>query len=220
MIVAVNRELGAGGLSVGEALAKEFGATLLDERALIAELARRGGFSAEYLQRIDERPPSLASAFMHDLAKATVLVQAMELRTNERVVLDEVRAVVLGHAQRGHVVLIGHDGAKLMEGSVTRAEVFSLLLHARRGWRVEQVMHRFSLGRAEADERVRRTDELRRRYLQHFFEHDLYDAHTYDLVVDTERIGIQAAIEVAITAVHAAAARTTRAPEAGGASSV
>ncbi|HEY5425083.1 MAG TPA: cytidylate kinase-like family protein [Candidatus Tumulicola sp.] len=204
MIVAVNRELGAGGLSVGEALAAEFGATLLDERALIAELAQRGGFSAEYLARVDERPPSLASAFMEDLAKATLLVAAMELRTNERAVLDEVRDVVLHHARAGDVVLIGHGGAKLMETSVPRRDLFSILLHARRAWRVERVMYRFRLGRKAAEDRVRRIDELRRRYIRHFFEQELFDAQAYDLVVDTERVGMDAAIDLAKTAVRAA----------------
>jgi cytidylate kinase len=204
MIVAVNRELGAGGLSVGEALAAEFHATLLDERTLIAELARHGGFSAEYLERIDERPPSAASSFMHDLARATLLVQAMQLTTNESAVLDEVRAIVLRHAGAGDVVLIGHGGSKLMEGHVARAEIFSILLHARRGWRVERVMYRFGIARERAEERVARTDELRRRYLRHFFEHDLFDARAYDLVIDTERVGIDAAVEIVKSAVRAA----------------
>jgi cytidylate kinase len=204
MIVAVNRELGAGGLSVGEALAREFSATLLDERTLIAKLAERGGFSAEYLERIDERPPSLATSFMSDIARATVLVQAMEFQSSEDAVLDEVRAVVLELAQRGNVVLIGHGGAKLMTDRIGRGELFSLLLHARRGWRVGQVMRRFSIGHKEADERVRHTDELRLRYLKHFFEYDLYDARTYDLVIDTERVGIEAAIEIAKAAVGVA----------------
>ncbi|MHB8153082.1 MAG: cytidylate kinase family protein, partial [Bacillati bacterium] len=60
MIIMISRQFGAGGLSVGEALAAAIGAELLDERTIIAELASRGGFSAEYLQRIDEKPPTLA----------------------------------------------------------------------------------------------------------------------------------------------------------------
>jgi cytidylate kinase len=205
MIVAVNRELGAGGLSVGEALAAEFGATLLDERTLIAKLAQRGGFSAEYLEHIDERPATIATSFMADIARATALVQAMEFRSSEHTVLDEVRAIVLEErAHHGSVVLIGHGGAKLMAEHVARGELFSLLLHAGHAWRVQQVMHRFDLAREEAEERVHRTDELRARYLRNFFESDLYDARTYDLVIDTERVGIATAIDVAKAAVRAA----------------
>ncbi|HTX58224.1 MAG TPA: cytidylate kinase-like family protein [Verrucomicrobiae bacterium] len=204
MIVAIGRELGAGGLSVGEALARDLGACLLDERMLVGELSRRGGFSAEYLQRIDEQPPSLASSFLRDIARAAALADAADARSPEGAVHDEIRAVVLERARRGHAVLIGHGGAKLLEGHVARGEIFSLLLHAGRPWRVRRVMERFAIDRAEAEERVRRTDELRRRYCAYFFSLDLYDAHNYDLVIDTERVGIASAIRIATEAVRAA----------------
>jgi cytidylate kinase len=205
MIVAISRELGAGGLSVGEAIAAELGASLLDERTLIAELAQRGGFSAEYLSRVDEAPPSLVSTFMHDIARATALVQAMDVRSTEHAVHDEIRGIVMQRAAQGSVVLIGHGGAHLLGQDVRRKDVFSLLLHAGRAWRIGQVMERFQIGRTEAEQRVRQTDELRRRYVQHFFSTDIYDAHNYDLVLDTERVGIAAAISIALATLRATA---------------
>lgn len=204
MIVTVQRELGAGGLSVGEALAADLSATLLSERIIIENLCERGGFTADYLAKIDERPPSAASTFMSDLARATALVQAMEWRSTEHAVVDEIRALVLDASQRGHVVVVGHGGRQLLQGAVDRAEVFSILLHAHREWRIEQVRKRWNLTGDDAAERVRRTDDLRRKYLQHFFAADLYDARAYDLVLDTERVGIETAIEIARTALHAA----------------
>ncbi len=206
MIVTISRELGAGGLSVGEALAEDLGAALLDERTLIAELAARGGFSAEYLARIDERPPSLSSAFVQDIARAAALIQAMDVRTTEEAVHNEIRAIVLERAARGDVVSIGHGGAKLLTNAIPRSQIFALLLHARRAWRVQQVMQRFAIDREEAELRVRRTDDLRRRYVAHFFESDLYDAHNYDLVIDSERVGLEAAVAIARHAVRAASA--------------
>jgi cytidylate kinase len=203
MIVTIQRELGAGGLSVGEALAAEFNATLLDERSIVERLAARGGFSADYLQRIDERPPTFANSFMSDLARATAIVQAMEWKSSEHTVLDEIRSLVLETAQDGNVVVIGHGGRKLLSGHMLEDDLFSMLLHAHRDWRIEQLMRRFSWTREEATDRVQRTDELRKRYLRHFFSCELYDATVYDLVIDTERTGIDTAIELSKTAVNA-----------------
>lgn len=203
MIVAIQRELGAGGLSVGEALATELGATLLDERTIVEQLAARGGFSAEYLKRVDERPPTFANSFMSDLARATALVQAMEWRSTEHSVLEEIRSLVLDAAESGHVVLIGHGGGLLLAGTYPREEIFSIFLHADKAWRIEQVMRRFGWSEETAAERVRRTDDLRRKYLQHFFSCDLYDARKYDLVLDTERIGIEAAKSIATSTLRA-----------------
>ena len=197
MIVTIQRELGAGGLSIGEALAGELGATLLDERRIIDELSARGGFSSEYLQKIDEAPPTFANSFMTDLARATALVQAMEWRSTEDSILGEILSLVLKHAAENDVVLIGHGGPKLLADAVKRSEIFAILLHARRDWRVEQVMRRFDVSKEQAAERVRRTDDLRKKYQQHFFSADIYDARSYDLVLDTERIGIAASIDIA-----------------------
>ena len=214
MIVSIQRELGAGGLSVGEAVAAELDATLLDERTIIEQLAQRGGFSADYLQRIDERPPTFANSFMSDLARATALVQAMEWRSTEHAVLEEIRTLVLEAAKRGHVVLIGHGGCMLLAGVHPREEMFSIFLHAGKPWRIEQVQRRFGWPHDEAAERIRRTDELRRKYLQHFFSADLYDARKYDLVLNTERIGIEAAIEIATSTLRAAVAVRKAVPNA------
>ena len=204
MIVTIQRELGAGGLSVGEALAADLGATLLSERTIIESLCDRGGFTAEYLAKIDERPPTAASSFMSDLARASALVQAMEWRSTEHTVVDEIRTLVLENAQRGHVIVVGHGGRALLHGMVDRSDLFSILLHAHKEWRIEQVRKRWDLSGDEAAERVRRTDELRRKYLQHFFAADLYDARAYDLVLDTERVGVETAIEIARSALRAA----------------
>jgi len=204
MIVTIQRELGAGGLSVGEALAQELNATLLDEKSIIEGLASRGGFSTEYLERVDERPPTLATSFMADLAHATALVQAMEWKSAEHTVLDEIRSLVLETAQNRNVVVIGHGGRKLLSGHMLEDDLFSILLHANKDWRIEQLMRRFSWTREQAVERVHHTDELRKRYLRHFFSCELYDATTYDLVIDTERIGIESAIGISKIAVRAA----------------
>ena len=204
MIVTIQRELGAGGLSVGEALAEDLDATLLSERAIIDSLCERGGFTANYLEKIDERPPTAASSFMTDLARATALVQAMEWRSTEHTVVDEIRALVVEAAKRGNVVVVGHGGPQLLRGVVPSDEVFSIMLHAHRDWRIAQVQKRWNLGRDEAAERVRRTDDLRKKYLQHFFSADLYDARAYDVVIDTERVGLETAIEIARSALRAA----------------
>lgn len=204
MIVTIQRELGAGGLSLGEAIAADLGATLLSERTIIENLCDRGGFSLDYLEKIDERPPSAASTFMADLAHAGALVQAMEWRSTEDTVVDEIRELVLEAADKGHVVVVGHGGSKLLKGAIERSQIFSIFLHASVGWRVDQVARRGNISREAAADRVHRTDEVRRKYQHHFFAADLYDAHAYDLVLDIERIGFEPAADIARRAVHAA----------------
>jgi hypothetical protein len=59
VIVSISRELGAGGGTLGEALARELDATLLDERWFIAQLADRYQFSSDFLSRtLEQRWPA------------------------------------------------------------------------------------------------------------------------------------------------------------------
>jgi cytidylate kinase len=56
------------------------------------------------------------------------------------------------------------------------------------------------MDRGEAQRRVERTDEARKRYLRHYFDSDMYDSRQYDLVLNTERLGLDLAIALATDA--------------------
>jgi hypothetical protein len=115
MIVSISRELGAGGETVGTAVAHALGAALLDERAIIAELSRREGFSREQLAERIERPPSLGQSILLDLARAVAMLPvSADVRLPEETIIENVRALVFEYADKGHVVVIGHGGRSLL----------------------------------------------------------------------------------------------------------
>ena len=206
MIVSISRELGAGGGSVGEALAAALGATLLDERAIIERLADRHGLSAAYLSRTVERPPTLGESLMADLARASAMMPFnTEWRIPDDPIIDRVRAMVYECAAGGHVVVIGHGGVSMLGWRPAGVCVLAILLQAGADWRVSQLARRYAIDREEAQRRVARSDEARKRYLRHYFDCDMYNSRRYDLVLNTERLGLDLAIALATRAAHAAA---------------
>ncbi len=137
MIVSISRELGAGGGSVGEALARTLGATLLDERAIIERLVDRHGLSAEYLTRTVERPPTLGESLIADLARASAMLPFnTEWRMPDDPIIDRVRALVHDCAQTGHVVVIGHGGVSMLGWRPAGFRLLAVLLQAGRDWRI------------------------------------------------------------------------------------
>jgi cytidylate kinase len=206
MIVSISRELGAGGGSIGEVLARELGATLLDERAIIERLADRHGISTDYLSRTCERPPTFGESLIADLARASAMLPFnTEWRMPEDPIIERVRSLVFECAEHGHVVVIGHGGVSLLGWRPAGVRVLAILLQAGSNWRVEQLARRCAIDRAEAQRRVARTDEARKRYLRHYFDNDMYDSRQYDLVLNTERLGLDLAIELATQAARAVA---------------
>ena len=51
--------------------------------------------------------------------------------------------------------------------------------------------------------RIKTTDEMRVRYQQHYFNANMYDCALYDLVLNTEVLGLESSVALATTAVLA-----------------
>jgi cytidylate kinase len=204
MIVSISRELGAGGGTLGEALAPALDAALLDERWFIAQLTARFRFTSDYLERTLERPPKFGESLIHTLARATAMVPgASTLQMPDEQIIDAVRALVLEQAQNGHVVVIGHGGVSMLGWRPTNIPVLSILLQAGREWRIEQLARRYGIARDDATARIKTTDDARIRYQQHYFNADMYHCGLYDLVLNTEVLGLENSITLATTAVRA-----------------
>ena len=114
---------------------------------------------------------------------------------------------MLEHAARGDVVVIGHGGPSMLGWRPAGIAVFALLLRAGRAWRIEQLARRYGIEADDARRRIDRTDDARARFQKHYFDSDIYDCRQYDLVLNTESLGIDTAAAVACeiaTAVRAA----------------
>jgi len=215
MIVSISRELGAGGGTLGEALAGALDAALLDERWFIAQLTERYRFSNDYLERTLEQPPRFGESLIATLARATAMVPgASTLQMPDEQIIDAARTMVLEQARSGHVVVIGHGGVSMLGWRPTNIPVLSILLQAGRDWRIEQLARRYDIERAEAARRIKKTDEARVRYQQHYFNAHMYDCGLYDLVLNTEVLGLENAVALATSAVQALVPRYAAATSA------
>jgi cytidylate kinase len=215
VIVSIARELGAGGRTVGEAVASALGGALLDERSVIAELSERHGLPADYVATRIERAPNAGERLIADLASASAMLPfALTWQSPDELVVDAVRQIVLERAARGHVVVIGHGGVSLLGWRPAGIVVLPMLLRAGRAWRIDQLARRYAIDREEACRRIDRTDEARLRFQRHYFDCDLYDCRQYDLVLNTESLGLEQATEIAVSVAAALSARSTQ-PAAG-----
>lgn len=207
MIVSISRELGAGGASVGEALAAALDGVLLDERSIVDELSRRLPLPHDYLAKtLEERPPTLGEILIAHFARASdmsdlVLSDRDVALMDQEEIIEAIRTVVLEHAAKGNVVVIGYGGMSLLGWRPQGTAVLGILLHAHKAWRIQQVARRFAIDVEEAERRIAQIDEARKRYQKYYFKSDVYDAKRYDLVLNTEVLGLDVAIELATLAV-------------------
>jgi cytidylate kinase len=74
------------------------------------------------------------------------------------------------------------------------------LLRAGRAWRIEQLARRYGITADEARARIERIDEARLRFQRHYFNTDLYDSRQYDLVLNSEMLGLEVTTALATRA--------------------
>jgi cytidylate kinase len=204
MIVLISRELGAGGGTVGEALATALDAALLDERWFIEQLGQRCRYPNDYLERMLERPPKFGESLVATLARATAMMPGTQtMQMPDEQLIDTARTMVLEQARTRHVVAIGHGGAGMLGWRPKNTPVVAILLQAGRNWRIKQLARRFSIDLDEAAKRIKTTDDARVKYQKHYFNSNMYDCSLYDLVLNTEVLGLDNAVQVAKAAVLA-----------------
>jgi cytidylate kinase len=188
-IVTVAAEHGAAGDLVAAGVADALGVPLLD-RALPASLAAASEAS--------ERPSGLVGS----LARTSTILASEPV---ERMDLDEghMRAELaefLARASTEGGVVLGRGGVLVLADAPTALHV--LLTGDRRG-RVQRVAEREGVDSDEADRRVRAHDRARREYVRRAFGVDPDNRALYHLIVDTVALGVDASVELVLTASRA-----------------
>ena len=203
-IVTVSASFGAGGSSVGPAVADRLGLPFLD-RAIPLAVARTLAVPLDAALEQDERSPSLMERIISSMAAAgtplgvsptpgpgVVPNQDSFNVATERVVRDLVSAgggVVLGRA--GAVVLAKHPSA------------LHVRLDGPRDARIERVMSYEHTDRDAAAKLLDQTDRAWESYVRYFYKTDPRDSRLYHLVIDTTVIPLAACTELIVIAARA-----------------
>lgn len=179
ILITISRMIGAGGEVISERLAKELGLEFYnDEHILFA--ARKMGLNKFELEGLDEKRPGLIERLWSWRSIAH---------------LDILQAVVYDIARRGNAVIVDHGAQAMLKGFDCALHVH---LQAPFKKRVERIMELHGLGLSEAENIVRNSDQQRSEFLHYAFHINWEDPSFYDIVINTERVGIDAALEMII----------------------
>ena len=202
MIITISREFGAGGGEVAERLAQALSWTLVDNE-LIDDVAKRAGVAPEEVAEREERAPSFIERLSRTLASAMPEFVAPESGTlpdvsEERLVKVTENAVsdLAGHE---NIVLVGRAAAAVL---AARPGAIHVKIVAPRAERITRISARFDVDAKEAEKRINESDGNRARYHKQYYQRDWHDASNYHLVVNTGRLGIDAAVAVILDLVR------------------
>ncbi len=213
-VITISRQFGSAGVPVGKNLAERFDAELLD-RAIVAQVAVRAGVPEAEIESYDERLPSFWQRVTSALASGSPEPQVASVPYGEQLPatsmherLNEVtRLVIEEAAQRGNAVIVGRGGAWILG---KRPDVLHVQLHASMDARVRYLLSRVEEIPPDARpeekslrELCKSVDAARAEYVRRLFGVDWLDARSYDLAIDTGRLGVDRTVELIETVARA-----------------
>jgi cytidylate kinase len=190
--VTISREAGAGGSSVARRLAEylnrhqpqDIRAWRVFDQNLVEEALQQHRMPAHFSQYLPEDVAHLLPDTVEDLLGLHPAATEMVRRLSE---------TMLGLARGGNVILVGRGG-NLVTERLTNA------IHARLvaplAQRVRNVQELHHCSQSEAVEFIGKTDRARRRFLRQNFGARIEDPATYDLILNTGRLGFEKAAEL------------------------
>jgi cytidylate kinase len=192
LTVAISREAGARGGSIGRRVARKLGWGVYDQ-----ELLEYMAQEAAVRQNVVEPLSGPAAAWA--AARLETLVREQNLSQHPHIL--HLARVVLALGAQGNVVLIGRGaGCILPRPSTLYVRLISPLAE-----RIAYMSQWLRLGHDEAAERVRLRDERRAAFLSTHFHRQPGDVHQYDLVLNSSALGEDVCAELIARAARARA---------------
>jgi cytidylate kinase len=189
-VVAISRQVGAGGAYVGQALARGLGVRYVD-REILKEAASLLGRDTAEIESLEERVSSVWSRMAGALAwggpEATYMPPPMPALYEEDLFAVQAR-IIRQIAAQEEAVFVGRAATWVLR---ERADLLSVFLYAPEAVRVDRVMREYNLADLEeARKMVSRSDQQRGRFLHSVTGGSWFDVTHYHLCVDTGAIGL------------------------------
>jgi cytidylate kinase len=195
-IVTISRQYGSGGSEVAERVARSLGWKLYDN-AVVDEVASRLHMTPAEVAAREERVPSLvermASAMALGVPEVMPVVGDFAAQPSEERMVMMTRRVIEDAVQAGPAVLVGR-GAQCMLAA--RGDALHVFCYAPFEELVRYAIEIMRVPVAEARRHVADMNRQREEYVRRYFERDWRDFASYDVCVNTARLGLDGAAEV------------------------
>ncbi len=178
-LITVTTSMGCGALSVTKEVAEHLKLELYDDDRLQQEAVSMG-YSSEDLKAFDEKAPGLFD-------------RLLRLRPE---IYDELMAgVIYEVARRGEGIIIGHGSFYFLKDFTC---ALHLRLHASNPFRIQRLVDTRKVSPETAIKMIESRDTELKGFLDFLFQIDWNDLSLYDLVINMDKLGIDAAVEMIV----------------------
>jgi cytidylate kinase len=178
-LITITTRFGSGDPDIATEVSDALGIKRYDDHEL-KKAAFKMGIRSEDLRSLDEKSPGF---FERMISRRPELY------------LDFMEAVVYDAAVRGEGVIVGHGSQFLLRNFGCALHVY---IHASEAARIRNLMKQQGLNREAAEKLIRRNDDTQMGFFRYAYNLQLDDPSLYDLVINTEKLGTDAAVELIV----------------------
>lgn len=203
MLITISRQFAAGGSQIAQHAAAALGWKLVDNE-LVDAVAARAGVSPQEVAEREERP----STFIERLARVTAL-ELPELFLPTADAFEEhgeahfvriTRALVEELAAEKRCIVVGRASAAVLARA---RDTLHVRIVAPVPYRLQRAIHELGLQEDEAERTLEETDLNRSRYHREYYHRDCTDPVNYDIVLNSDRVGLDGAAEIIVARARA-----------------
>lgn len=189
-VITINRELGSGGRTIGEKLAKKLEVPFYD-KALIQQLKKKYSLTTEEVERLKGQKHNWWAEVKRSMMMMPNYVGS---RVNEDynstldfLITDDIfnteTEILKGIAADGSCVIAGRSGFYIFRDHPNH---LSILIQASIEHRIERVVQKQNVTVEKAKAIIKKMDEARENYVKKYTGSSRYDTRNYDLVINAD----------------------------------
>jgi len=189
-VITINRELGSGGRTIGEKLAKRLDVPFYD-KALIQGLKDRYHLSTDEIERLKGQRHNWWADFKRSMMMVPNYMSPDYVPGKTPIpdflITDDIfqteTEILKGIAADGSCVIAGRSGFHIFRDHPNH---LSILIQASMDYRVSRVMQKQNISAEEARSIIDKVDKGRENYVQKYTGTSRYDTRNYQLVINVD----------------------------------
>jgi len=180
-VITLSSEAGAGGGWVARILATELQMNIVGSE-LIHKVAESAHMSEKVIKSLDEKSISFFDSLISSF------FESRHIWPNEYI--RHLSMVMHTNAKHGNIIIIGRGGSFILKDEAFRVRVI-----APQETRVDRVMRDRQMSQKEALDYVKKYEADQIAFIKKYFNEDINDPKHYDILVNTQHVGLESAAE-------------------------
>ncbi|MBE5905033.1 MAG: cytidylate kinase-like family protein [Pseudobutyrivibrio sp.] len=185
-IITISRQFGAGGSTIGQAVAERLGYYYCDKDMIVRTAIESGNLSPEEIRYYDEKVPK-------EFGFGQSLFDFYNKPLDERL-FNAQKEAIKKLAEKGNVVIVGRNANIILKEYDRTLHVF---IAATEHFRLKRMMGKMpGVPEEKVLSRLHSVDKARQKYCKYYTDTEFGNAAYYDLALKSSTLGIDNCVDI------------------------